>query len=102
VHVRGALPPRAPSRALYDLLEAETDSERISQGFWHACAAGQRCAVERLLSAGADLNWEPDCADGTPLDAADGLGTRQENVITWLREKGAHSSGAHPGKLDTE
>jgi hypothetical protein len=35
---------------------------------------------------GADLNWEPEYAQGTPLDAADGLGTRQENVISWLRE----------------
>jgi hypothetical protein len=31
-------------------------------------------------------------ADGTPLDAADGLGTHQEHVITWLPEKGALSS----------
>jgi hypothetical protein len=35
------------------------------------------------------LNWVPDYAEGTPLDSASGLGTRQENVITWLRAKGA-------------
>jgi hypothetical protein len=26
------------------------------------------------------------------LDAARGLGTRQENVISWLRDRGAQSS----------
>jgi hypothetical protein len=45
-------------------------------------------AAEYRLSRGADLNWEPDYAHGTPLDAASGLGTRQENVISWLRELG--------------
>jgi len=77
---------------LDDLLVPEIDPERISQGFWHACAAGQRRAAERLLSAGADLNWEPDYAQGTALDAATGLGTRQENVIEWLRSIGARSA----------
>jgi len=41
---------------------------------------------------GADLNWEPDYAHGTPLDAASGLSTRQENVTSWLRELGGRSS----------
>jgi hypothetical protein len=77
---------------LEDLLAPGIDQEQISQGFWHACAAGQRRAAERLLSAGADLNWVPDYAEGTALDAAAGLGTRQGNVIEWLRSKGAHSA----------
>jgi ankyrin repeat protein len=64
----------------------------VSQAFWHACGAGQRRAAEYLLTRGADLNWEPDYASGTPLDAAVGGGTQQENVRTWLRELGAHSS----------
>jgi uncharacterized protein len=64
--------------------------EPVSQAFWHARAAGQRRAAERLLSAGADVNWVPDYAHGTALDAAAGLGTRQENVIEWLRSPGAH------------
>ena len=72
----------AAALGMLDRLEAllgpEIDPEQISQGFWHACAAGQRRAAERLLSAGADLNWEPDYAEGTALDAAKGLGTRQE------------------------
>jgi hypothetical protein len=79
---------------LDELLVPGTDPEEISQGFWHACGAGQRRAAERLLSAGADLNWEPDYAEGTALDAATGLGTRQDNVIGWLRSIGAHSAKA--------
>jgi hypothetical protein len=79
---------------LDELLVPGTDPEQISQGFWHACGAGQRRAAERLLSAGADLNWEPDYAEGTALDAATGLGTRQDYVIGWLRSIGAHSAKA--------
>ncbi len=82
---------------LEELLAANPAVEDISQGFWHACAGGQRRAAERLLAAGADLNWEPDYAHGTPLDAAGGLGTRQENVITWLKEKGARSADGGAG-----
>jgi len=66
--------------------------EDVSQGFWHACAAGQRRAAEFLLDHGADLNWVPDYSSGTPLDATQGRGTQQENVITWLRERGARSA----------
>ena len=45
-------------------------------------------------AAGADLNWEPNCAHGTPLDAAGGLDTRQQNVITWRKDQGARSIDA--------
>jgi uncharacterized protein len=72
--------------------ERAAAGEDISQAFWHSCAAGQRRTAEHLLARGADLNWVPDYARGTPLDAATGLGTRQENVITWLREQGAGSA----------
>jgi ankyrin repeat protein len=67
-------------------------ADQVSQAFWHACAAGQRRAAEYLLARGADLNWVPEYAEGTPLDAAGSLGTRQENVIGWLRERGAASA----------
>ena len=77
---------------LEELLAKEPTDDEVSQAFWHACAGGQRRAAERLLTAGADLNWEPDYAQGTPLDTAGGLGTRQENVITWLKEQGARSA----------
>lgn len=72
----------------------EPSPEEISQAFWHACTAGQRRAAERLLERGADLNWEPDYAHGTPLDSARGRSTRQENVVTWLTGLGARSAGA--------
>jgi len=75
-------------------LRSGADSEEISQAFWHACAGGQRRAAERLLSAGADLTWIPDYAEGTALDAASGRGTRRDNVIEWLRSKGARSADA--------
>jgi hypothetical protein len=76
------------------LLGSDPAAEDVSQAFWHACAGGQRRAAEYLLSRGADLNWEPEYASGTPLDAASGSGTRQENVISWLREQGAHSASS--------
>ena len=72
--------------------QSRANSEALSQAFWHACVAGQRRAAELLLNRGADLNWVPDYAKGTPLDAAGGLGTRQNNVISWLRDQGAQSS----------
>lgn len=77
---------------LEELLGSDPPAEDVSQAFWHACGGGQRRAAEYLLSRGADLGWEPDYADGTPLDAASGLSTRQENVLTWLRELGAPSA----------
>jgi ankyrin repeat protein len=68
------------------------EAEMLSQAFWHACAGGQRRAAEVLLARGADLNWIPAYAKGTPLDAASCLGTRRENLTTWLRSQGAGSS----------
>ena len=84
---------------LEELLEvAPPSAEAVSQAFWHACCAGQRRAAERLLAAGAALNWEPDYAEGTPLDAARSRGTRRENVIGWREQKGARSAArSDPG-----
>jgi uncharacterized protein len=70
------------------------EPSEVSQAFWHACAGGQRRAAEYLLHRGADLNWIPEYAEGTPLDCATSLGTREENVASWLRERGATSAGA--------
>jgi hypothetical protein len=77
---------------LEELVAVAPDLEEISNAFWHACSGKQRRAAEYLLSKGAELNWVPDFAEGTPLDAASGLGTRRENVISWLRDLGARSS----------
>jgi hypothetical protein len=79
---------------LEEILGSDPAAGQVSQAFWHACAAGQRRAAEYLLARGADLNWEPDYAHGTPLDAAGGHGTRQDNVISWLRELGARSANS--------
>ncbi len=71
--------------------ERGTPSDEISQAFWHACSGGQRRAAEYLLGRGADRNWVPDYAEGTPLDAANALDTRRSNVVEWLREQGGGS-----------
>jgi hypothetical protein len=72
--------------------ELQPTKDEVSQAFWHACAGGQRRTAEYLIAQGARLDWVPEYADGTPLDAARSLGTRQENVVTWLREQGAPSA----------
>ena len=77
---------------LEELVGNAPDEEEISKAFWHACSGAERRAAEYLLSLGADLNWVPDYAEGTPLDAANGEGTRRENVISWLAELGGRSS----------
>ena len=77
---------------LEDLLGDTPAPDIVSQAFWHACSGGQRRTAEYLLGRGADLDWVPGYADGTPLDAATGAGTRRANVVSWLHGLGAHSS----------
>lgn len=79
---------------LEELLGDDPNLGEVSKAFWHACSAGQRRAAEYLLTRGADLNWVPDYAEGTPLDAASNAGTRQTSVVSWLTALGARSS--HP------
>ncbi|HZT66304.1 MAG TPA: ankyrin repeat domain-containing protein [Acidimicrobiales bacterium] len=85
---------------LEELVAAGPEAGELSKGFWHACSGAQRRAAEYLLAQGADLNWVPDYAEGTPLDAAGGDGTRRENVITWLRDLGARSSAGAGQQTD--
>jgi hypothetical protein len=66
--------------------------DEINAAFWQACHGGQRPAAEYLLARGADLNWVPPWAKETPLDIAECSGT--EDLVQWLRERGARSSGA--------
>ena len=77
---------------LAELLGDKPTSQQLSQALWHACSGGQRRAAEYLLGRGADLDWIPDYARGTPLDAATGQGTQRENLIRWLRDRGANSA----------
>ena len=88
------MPPHWACLAVSKRSWAAARAADVSQTFWHACSAGQRRAAEYLLSRGADLNWEPDYAHGTPLDAASGLSTGQENVVSWLRELGARTASS--------
>ncbi|WP_308467803.1 ankyrin repeat domain-containing protein [Rathayibacter soli] len=82
------------SSRLEELLSDETlaTPENVSQAFWHACAGGQRRTAELLFDRGADLNWQPDYATGTALDAANAHGTGQDNLIRWLTAQGAIAS----------
>jgi ankyrin repeat protein len=79
---------------LDQLLGAEPPADEVSKAFWHACSGGQRRAAEYLLGRGADPNWIPEYARGTPLDAAGGFGTQRENLIVWLRQHGARPADA--------
>ena len=81
---------------LEQLLMERPDAAGVSQAFWHACAGGQRRAAEYVLAHGADRNWVPDYAEGTPLDAASSGSTRQGNVVRWLQEQGAISAKPRP------
>ena len=72
---------------------AQPTSHEVNDAFWQACHGGQRRATEYLLTRGADLNWIPDYAKRTPLDIAATPDTGRETLITWLRGKGARSTG---------
>jgi hypothetical protein len=80
-------------RRVEELLAERTHSaEEVSQAFWHACAGGQRRAAEYLFAHGGDLNWIPDYAEGTPLDAARSLDTGRDSLVGWLQQHGAATS----------
>lgn len=48
--------------------------------------------AEYLLAGGPDLNSIPSWGKATPLDAADGLDTGRQALVTWLRPQGAESA----------
>jgi ankyrin repeat protein len=68
--------------------------QEINNAFWHACAGGQRRAAEFLLEHGADLNWVPEYAKGTPLVQAGNIDTGRTALVSWLQERGARSHRA--------
>jgi uncharacterized protein len=70
-------------------------SEELNSAFWQACSGGYRRTAEYLLARGADLNWVPDYAKGTPLDIATtaGMDTGRQALVSWLRDKGAQPQG---------
>jgi ankyrin repeat protein len=75
-------------------LLAGAEPYEINSAFWQACAGGQRRAAELLFAHGADLNWIPDYAKGTPLDQAGSIDTGRQALVSWLQERGARSANA--------
>jgi ankyrin repeat protein len=67
----------------------------VTDAFYQACSGAQRRMAELLLARGADLNGTPSWGGNTPLDAASGLETRRELLVSWLRAQGARSAGDH-------
>ncbi|OZB92457.1 hypothetical protein CJP46_25175 [Paenibacillus sp. XY044] len=78
-----------------ELLSSDSSSipDEINYAFWQASHGGQRRVAELLLSKGADINWTPNYTNQTSLDTAASLDTRRDTMITWLKTKGANSSG---------
>jgi|SRR5450756_124193 len=66
-------------------------ADEVNQAFYHACDGGQRRAAELLLAHGADINAAPEYG-GSPLEAAASLGTQRDQLIEWLRARGARRS----------
>lgn len=64
-------------------------AEEIDEAFWQACHGGQRRAAERLLAGGAAIDATPGYSERTALDVAAGPDTRREQLVSWLRERGA-------------
>ena len=67
-----------------------SSTEELNHAFWQACRGGNRRTAEYLLARGADLNWIPDYAKETALQAASNvMDTGREALVNWLRGKGA-------------
>jgi hypothetical protein len=69
-----------------EALLADAPAREITNAFWCACHGGQRETAERLLAAGADLNWIGH-DQLTPLGAAERSGATE--LAGWLRARGA-------------
>jgi ankyrin repeat protein len=80
------------ARAQELIADAAPSDQELTDAFWQACHGGHRRMAEYLLALGADLNGTPSWGGGTPLDAAGGVGTGREALLTWLRERGARNS----------
>ena len=81
---------QAAGLGLMQRLEAQLadgpSPDEVTNAFWCACHGGQREAAERLLTAGADLNWAG-YDELTPLGAAERSGATE--LAGWLRAQGA-------------
>ena len=80
-----------------ELLAAEPPPTRedLDEAFYQACHGGQLRMAELLLARGADINATPDYSHHqTPLDMAGSTDTRRQQLLTWLRERGAEPAPA--------
>lgn len=78
-----------------ELLDATSPTaDEVDHAFWQACHGGQLRAAQVILARGAEIDATPWHSDRTPLDIAGGADTRRAALTEWLRERGAHSSGA--------
>ena len=68
----------------------------LDDAFWQACHGGQLRMAELLLARGADIDATPDYSDQTALEVAGSTDTRREQLVNWLRERGA-TSAERPG-----
>jgi len=76
-----------------ELLAADPSpsAEDVNEAFWQACHGRQRRVAELLLDRGADIDFVPDYNDNTAIGIVEGIDTRQDTMINWLRERGATS-----------
>jgi uncharacterized protein len=68
--------------------------QELDDAFWQACHGGQLRTAQLMLARGADINATPDYTDQTALEVARSTDTRREQLVNWLRERGATSAEA--------
>ncbi|MBB4906075.1 ankyrin repeat domain-containing protein [Actinophytocola algeriensis] len=77
---------------------ATPDRDEIDAAFWGACHGGRLSTAQYLAAHGADVNrvapWEP----ATPLDATLRTSPAAENLIRWLRGRGAKPARGLTGR----
>jgi uncharacterized protein len=72
--------------------EPPPTADDLNEAFWQACHGGQFRAAQRLLERGADLNYHPGYSDSPPLEIAAQPDTRRQQLIEWLRTRGAQTA----------
>jgi uncharacterized protein len=77
-----------------ELLAADPppSQDEIDEAFWQACHGGQLRMAELLLARGAAIDATPHYNDQTALEVAGSTDTRREQLVNWLRERGATSA----------
>jgi ankyrin repeat protein len=68
-------------------LSVNATPEEINAAFWQACHGGQPRSAAYLLARGADPSFVPSYSRQTAVEIAQGLETRRETLVTWLRDR---------------